>query len=84
MKFCISSFNIVNEWGEIVINWTKCLLDTKVHNTLDVCWQMLLNKLQCTKTTSTDSNFGASSLYLPWPTSFLVPPYNSNDNNSNL
>ena len=80
MKFCISSFN---EWGEIVINWTKCLLDTKVHNTFDVCWQMLLNKLQCTKTTSTDSNFGASSLSLSW-TSFLVPPYNYNDNNSNL
>ena len=30
--------SIVNEWVEIVINWPKCLSDTKVHNTLDVCW----------------------------------------------
>ena len=29
-------FSIVNEWGEIVINWPNCLLGTKVNNTLDV------------------------------------------------
>ena len=31
-------FSIVNEWGEIVINWPNCLLGTKVNNILDTCW----------------------------------------------
>ena len=30
-------FSIVNEWGEIVINWSNCLLGTKVNNTFDAC-----------------------------------------------
>ena len=30
-------FNIVNEWGAIVINWRDCLFGTKVNNTLDAC-----------------------------------------------
>ena len=30
-------FSIINEWGEIVINWPNCLLGTKVNNTLDAC-----------------------------------------------
>ena len=29
-KFWISSFNIVNEWGAIVVNWSNCLSGTKV------------------------------------------------------
>ena len=31
-------FNIVNEWGEILINWPNFLSGTKVKNTLDACW----------------------------------------------
>ena len=30
-------FNIVGEWGIIVINWPNCLLGTKVNNTFDAC-----------------------------------------------
>ena len=51
----------VNKWDEIVINWPNFLLGRKVNNTLDACWQILLTKLECTKTTSTDSSFGTSS-----------------------
>ena len=46
-----------------------------------------LTKLQCTKTTSTDSNFGTFSLFLSDTTSFFVLPHNlivSGVNNSNL
>ena len=39
-------FNIVNEWGAIVINWPNCLLGTKVNNTLmlvDDCYWLNYN-----------------------------------------
>ena len=63
--------NIANEWVEIVVNWPNCLLVTKVNNTLDACWQVLLTKLQCAKTTSTDSSFGTSSPSLSSSTTFF-------------
>ena len=31
-------FNIVNEWGDILINYPNCLFGTKINNTLDACW----------------------------------------------
>ena len=31
-------FSIVNEWGDILINWSNYLFRTKVNNTLDACW----------------------------------------------
>ena len=31
-------FNIVGEWGVIVINWPNYLFGTKVNRTLDACW----------------------------------------------
>ena len=65
-------FSIIDTWGEIVINWLNCLLGTKINNTLDTCWQPLLTKLQCTKKTSADSSFGASSPSLSLTTSFIV------------
>ena len=64
-------FNIVNGWGATVINWPNCWSDTKVNNTLDVCWWLLLTKLQCSKITLTDSYFGISSPSLSWSRSFL-------------
>ena len=30
-------FNIVNECGDILINWPNCLFGTKVNNTLNAC-----------------------------------------------
>ena len=48
---------------------------------------MLLTKLQCTQTTSTDSSFGTSSPSLSLSTSFFVMPNSfsvSGDNNSSL
>ena len=64
-------FSIVNEWGDILINWSNCSSDTKINNNLDACWWFLLTRLQCTKTTSIDSNFGISSPSLSWSTSFF-------------
>ena len=61
-------FNFVNEWSTIAIN---CLFGTKVNNTLDAWWQLLLNKLQCTDTASADSNFSISFPSLSWSTSFF-------------
>ena len=46
-----------------------------------------MTKLGCTKTTSTDSNFGTSAPSLSWSTSFSVLPSNLivlGDNNSSL
>ena len=76
-------FSIVNKWGEIVINWPNCLLGTKVNNTLDAFWQLLLTKLQSARTTSIDSSFGTSSSslstsYFAFPNSFIVSVDNSN------
>ena len=64
-------FNIVNKWGAMKISCPNCLFGTKVNNTLDACWQLLLTKLQCTKTTSADCNLGPSSSSLSWSTSFF-------------
>ena len=80
-------FSIFNEWGKIVINWLNCLLRTKVNNTLDVYWQLLLNKLQCSKTTSADSSFGTFFPSLSLSTPFFVLPNSlivSGVNNSSL
>ena len=80
-------FNNVNKSGGIIVNWPNYLSGTKVTNTLDACWYMLFIKLQCTKTSSTDSNFGASFPSLSWPTSFFVFSNNfiiSESNNTNL
>ena len=60
-KNALVVFNVVNKWGAIVINCLNCLSGTKVNNTLDACWKLLLTKLQCTKIASADSNFGTSS-----------------------
>ena len=54
-------FSIINECGAILINCPNCLFGTSVNNTFDACWQLLFTRLQCTKTTSTDSSFGTSS-----------------------
>ena len=80
-------FNIVNEWGATVINWPNCLSGTKVNNTLDACWELLLTKLQYTKTTSANYNFGTFSPSLSWSTSFFALTNNfiaSGDHNPNL
>ena len=65
---------MANEWCDILINWPNCLFDTKGNNTLDAYWLKFLTKLQCTKTTSTDSKFGAFSSSLSWSTYFYVLP----------
>ena len=31
-------FNIANEWGIILVNWSDCLFGTEVSNTVDACW----------------------------------------------
>ena len=80
-------FSIVNEWGDILINRPNRLFGTRVNNTLGACWKKFLTKLQCTKATSTDSNFGTSSPSLSWSTSFLIRLSNftvSRDNNCSL
>ena len=80
-------FSIVNKWDKIVINWPNYLLGTKVNNTLDACWKLLLARMQCIKTTSTDSSFGTSSPSLSLSASFFVLPNSfiiSVDNNSSL
>ena len=51
-------FSIANQYGDILIYWPNCLFGTKVNDTFDACWSLLFTRLQCTKTTSTDSNFG--------------------------
>ena len=38
VNFVFVIFNIVNEWGAIVVNCPNCLFYTKVNNTLDTCW----------------------------------------------
>ena len=64
-------FIIVKEWGDVLVSCPNCLFGTKVNNTLDACWYLLLAKLQCTKTTSADSNFVTFSPSISWSTSFL-------------
>ena len=54
-------FIIVKACREIFINCPNFLSGTKVNNTFDICWQSFLTKLQCTKTTSTNSNLGTFS-----------------------
>ena len=79
--------SIVNECGAVSINCPNYLFGTKVNNTFDTCWYLLLTRLQSTRATSTDSNCGTSSPSLFWPTSFFVLPNNlivSGDNNSCL
>ena len=34
--FCVLS--IVNECGDILINYRNCLFGTKVNNSFDACW----------------------------------------------
>ena len=69
-SFVFVVFSIVNVQQCNSDYLTKFLLGTKVNNTLDACWWSLLTKLQCAKTTSTDSNFGAPPS-LSWWTSFF-------------
>ena len=52
---------IVKECGEILINCQNCLFGTK----------SFLTRLQCTNTTSTDSNFGVFSPSLSLSMSFF-------------
>ena len=63
-SYALVVFSIDKEWNAIVINWLNCIFGTKMNITLDASWELLLTKLQCTKTTSTDSNFGTASLSL--------------------
>ena len=77
---------IVNKCVDILIKCPNCLFGTKVNNTFDAYQWLLFTRLQCTKTTSTNSNFSTSPS-LSWLTSFFVLPNSfvvSDDNNSNL
>ena len=67
----LTVFIIVKECGEIFINCPNCLFGTKLNKTFDVCWSSFLTKLQWTKITSTDSNFGTFSLYFSLSAPFL-------------
>ena len=69
-NYALVVFNFLKECGDILINWSNCLFGTKVNNTLDACWYLLLTELQCTTTAPTDSNFGTSSASLPCSISF--------------
>ena len=64
-------FNMVNEWSDILINRPNCLFATKVNENSDACWTLLWAKLECSKATSTGSNFPTFSPSLSWSTSFL-------------
>ena len=37
-NFAFVVFNIVNEWGDILITWPNALFGTNVNNTLDARW----------------------------------------------
>ena len=80
---------IVDECGDILINCPNCYFAQKKILLLDncACWKLLFTSLQCTKATSTVSNFGTSSPSLSWSTSLFLVPNNfivSEGNSSNL
>ena len=54
-------FSIVNECDDILINCPNGLFGAKVNNVLMLLGNCYLLNLQCTKTISTDVNFGTSS-----------------------
>ena len=83
----LTLFIIVKECGEIFINCPNCFFGAKLNTIFDVCWQSFLTKLQWSKTTSTDSNFGTFSLFLSKSPSFFILSNNllvSRVTNSNL
>ena len=83
----LTVFIIIKDCCEVFISCPNCLFGTKINKIFDECSWSFLAKLQCTKTTSTDSNFGTISPFLSLSTTFFVLPYNlivSGVNNSNL
>ena len=67
-------FIIAKECGKIFINCPNCLFGTKVNRIFEERWLSFLTRLQCTKTTSTDSNFGTFSSPLPLSMSYFTLP----------
>ena len=70
--------NIINECGEILINFSNVLFRKNVNSAFNASYESLKwTTFHCIKTFTTDSNFGTFSLFLSLSMTYFVLPNNA-------